>query len=239
MTVVVTGSSGFIGSQLVAALAERGERVVGIDHNPDGRAATIAADLANPSLAALEALGAAEVVWHLAGRPGVRDRRREIKALRHHDNVVATERVLQAVPAGTLVVVASSSSVYGGSIHRGSERACREDDPLRPRGGYAVSKHAAEVLCARRASRGGRVAIARPFTVAGEHQRPDMAIATWITSIAAGEPITVFGSPIRTRDISDVSDVVRGFLAIAGVVRPGSSIWEAASATPSRPWSRL
>jgi nucleoside-diphosphate-sugar epimerase len=229
LTVVVTGSSGFIGSHLCSALVAAGEEVLGIDRSPTCIVPTIRTDLAAPSEEALDTLADADVVWHLAACPGIRDRRPDIESRRRNDNVEAAARVLRAVPLRTPLIVTSSSSVYGGSFHRGVERASREDDPLRPRGGYARSKAAMEDLCRSRAARGGRVSIARPFTVAGEHQRPDMAIATWIEAIRSGEVVSLLGSPDRTRDVTDVRDVVRGLLAMAereipGVVNLGSGV---------------
>jgi nucleoside-diphosphate-sugar epimerase len=227
LTVVVTGSSGFIGSHLCSALLAGGEQVLGIDRAPTSLVPTIRTDLAAPSEEALDALVDADVVWHLAACPGIRDRRPDIESRRRRDNVEAAARVLRAVPLRTPLIVTSSSSVYGGSFHRGIERASREDDPLRPRGGYARSKAAMEALCRSRAARGGRVSIARPFTVAGEHQRPDMAIASWIEAIRSGEVVSLLGSPDRTRDVTDVHDVVQGLLTMAerevsGVVNLGS-----------------
>ena len=229
MTLVVTGSSGFIGSHLCASLRARGARPLGIDRVPSATVPTIQTDLADPSNEALDALRTADAVWHLAALPGIRDRRPGIESMRHRDNVVAARNVLTAVPLGTPLVVTSSSSVYGGSRHRGIDRPSRESDQLRPHGGYARSKVAMERLCARRAANGGRVAIARPFTVAGEGQRPDMAIATWIESIRAGRAITVLGSPERTRDVTDVRDVVRALIVMAdkdvsGAVNLGSGV---------------
>jgi nucleoside-diphosphate-sugar epimerase len=100
--------------------------------------------------------------------------------------VLAAERVLQRVPDHVPVVVTSSSAVYGGSR---DGRACHEDDPLRPVGGYARSKAALEARCHARAARGGLV------TVAGERQRPDMAIAQWIQAVRAGRPMRILGVP--------------------------------------------
>jgi nucleoside-diphosphate-sugar epimerase len=215
VALVVTGSSGFIGSHLCAALRARGERPVGIDRVPSPVMPTIRTDLADPSDEALEALRSADAVWHLAALPGIRDRRPDIAIRRHRDNVVAAGNVLAAVPPGTPLVVTSSSSVYGGSRHGGTDRPSRESDPLRPRGGYARSKVAMERLCELRAARGGRVAVARPFTIAGEGQRADMAIATWIESVRTGRTVTVLGSPERTRDVTDVRDVVRALVIMA------------------------
>ena len=227
MAVVVTGSSGFIGAHLCAALRARGESPVGIDRIDSDSVPTIQTDLAEPSDEAIDALRAADVVWHLAALPGIRDRRPDIESLRYRDNVLAAGNVLKAVPPATPLVVTSSSSVYGGSRHGGIDRPCRESDPLRPRGGYARSKVSMELLCMERAERGGRVAIGRPFTVAGEGQRSDMAIATWIESIRAGKVVTILGSPERTRDVSDVRDVVRALIVMAerdvsGAVNLGS-----------------
>jgi nucleoside-diphosphate-sugar epimerase len=208
MAVVVTGSAGFLGRALVASLAAEGVPVVGIDRRPAAPAAGVRllrADLLGGDPAVAAALGVAEAVFHLAGHPGVRPVGPAAEAARARDNVAATAAVLRLVPHPIPLVVASSSSVYGGAFGRPS----REDDPLRPPGGYARSKAAVELLCAQRTAAGGLVTVARPFTVAGEGQRPDMALARWIAAVRAGRPVRVLGSPARTRDVTDVRDVVR------------------------------
>jgi nucleoside-diphosphate-sugar epimerase len=151
-------------------------------------------------------------VIHLAGCPGVRDHRPDISTRRWRDNVIAGERVLEATPADVMVVVASSSSVYGGGGSPRRPRACHEDDVLRPRGGYARSKRVLEERCAARAARGSAVGVVRPFTVAGEGQRADMAIARWIDALHASRPIELFGGGDRSRDITDVRDVAEGII---------------------------
>jgi nucleoside-diphosphate-sugar epimerase len=203
MAVVVTGAAGFLGRALTGALAADGTAVVAVDRRPvppGPGVSVLRADLldANPFVTA--ALRHADAVFHLAGRPGVRDTGAAADAARTRDNVLATAAVLDLVPRRTPLVVTSSSSVYGGSHGRPS----REDDPLRPLGAYAWSKAAVERLCADRP-----VALLRPFTVAGEGQRPDMALARWVAAVRAGRPIRVLGSTGRTRDVTDVRDVVR------------------------------
>lgn len=206
MAVVVTGAAGFLGRALVAALAADGIRVLAVDRRPGPPGVpALRTDLLDRDPAVEAALHAADAVFHLAGRPGVRESGPAAEAARLRDNVAATAAVLAAVPAGTPLVVTSSSSVYGGAAGRPS----REDDPLRPRGGYARSKATVERLCAARLAAGGRVVVLRPFTVAGERQRPDMALARWIDAVRAGRPLRVLGSPARTRDVTDVRDVVR------------------------------
>lgn len=228
MTVVVTGAAGFIGSYLVAFLHAAGQTVVAVDRREQLAAPgviPVTAELSEPDDTVVTALREADAVLHLAGCPGVRDRSPDVAWRRHRDNVLATRRVLEATPPGTMVVLASSSSVYGGS----DGAPCREDQPLRPRGGYAASKVEAERLCAARAAGGGAVVAARLFTVAGDGQRRDMALSCWIADVRAGRPARVFGDLRRTRDITDVGDVCAAVVALAereasGVVNVGTGV---------------
>jgi nucleoside-diphosphate-sugar epimerase len=226
MAVVVTGAAGFIGSNLVGFLRDRGRSVVAIDRREQPAVpgvTRVTADLSLPSSEVDAILREADMVLHLAGCPGVRDRRPDVAWRRHRDNVLAAQRVLESTPPDTAVVLTSSSSVYGGS----DGAACRESQPIRPRGGYAASKVEAERLCAARSAAGGMVVAARLFTVAGEGQRPDMAISRWIADVAAGRPAQVYGGLERTRDITDVRDICAALLALAehgghGIVNVGT-----------------
>lgn len=218
---VVTGAAGFIGSHLVSELRGRGHLVIGIDRRPG---ADHEADLVRDPTA-LKLLGEADAVFHLAGAGGVRRSGPAAEVAWRRDNVRATEVVLTAVPLTTPLVVTSSSSVYGGTS---PGRPSRETDFLRPRGGYARSKVEVERLCGERLRAGGHVAVARPFTVAGERQRPDMALHRWLHAAALGEPLTVFGPPTsRSRDLTDVHQVASALAElvnrnVTGTVNLGS-----------------
>jgi nucleoside-diphosphate-sugar epimerase len=214
VTTVVTGAAGFIGRHLVDALVAAGTDVVGIDRRPQAPRPGLRpmrADLTHAEPAVVAALAGAEAVFHLAARPGVRESGPDVERARHRDNVESTAVVAAHVPLGVPLVVTSSSSVYGGS----AGVPCHEDDALRPAGGYARSKVAAEAICVERLRRGGLVAVARPFTVVGEGQRPDMALSRWIAAVSSGAPVTVYGGLYRRRDVTDVADVVRGLLVMA------------------------
>ena len=219
-TAVVTGAAGFLGQHVVQDLLGTGQHVVAVDRRPCpqqlmGRPGVeyLEADLCAADDAVADALRGADAVIHLAACPGVRDARPGIELRRHRDNVVASRVVLDATPVTTPLVVTSSSSVYGGSE---AGRPCREEHRLRPRGGYAASKVLVEELCARRRDSGGSVTVARPFTVAGEGQRPDMAVSLWLEAARAGRPLRLFGSPACTRDVTDVRDAARVLVALAG-----------------------
>lgn len=212
--IVVTGASGFLGSALVQHLVAEGVDVTGVDRRPAMVATAggrhVIADLTEHRADVRRLLGTADAVVHLAARPGVRDQSPGVELARRRDNVLATHHVLAAATGP--VIVASSSSVYGCTI---DGRASQEDDALRPIGGYARSKAAAEAVCAAHREAGGTVCVVRPFTVVGPGQRPDMAIDRWLRAAAAGRPIEVYGRSDRSRDVTDVRDVTR---ALAGLV---------------------
>lgn len=228
--VAVTGAAGFIGAHVVEALLRSGRDVVAVDRRPlPSQLVALAAETGRRQGSALRhlqteitdsdadlltALAEADAVIHLAGCPGVRDQAPDVAWRRRRDNVLATGAVLAATPLATPLVVASSSSVYGGCR---SGRPCHEDDALAPRGGYAESKVTAEQLCEMRRQSGGSVTVARPFTVAGERQRPDMAIALWLRAALAGDPLRLLGSPARTRDVTDARDAARAVVRLAEV----------------------
>jgi nucleoside-diphosphate-sugar epimerase len=223
MAVVVTGSAGFVGRAVVARLLAAGREVVGIDRRggiPTGAPGhtELHADLLGADGVAAAAIREAGGVIHLAGCPGVRDSRADVAWHRHRDNVLATAAVLGAAGRRTTVVAATSSSIYGGSV---GGRACTETDPLNPRGGYAASKALTEALCRDHNDAGGRVVIARPFTVAGEGQRADMALAIWIEAARTGRPLRILGGPERTRDVTDVRDAARALVALLDADEPG------------------
>ncbi|MFC4910853.1 NAD-dependent epimerase/dehydratase family protein [Actinomadura gamaensis] len=223
MRVVVTGAAGFIGGRVARAAAEAGHDVLAVD--APGRALAPATarrnwdalplekaelDLASADLAPLTS---ADVVVHLAGRPGIRSSWGAEEDIRR-DNVLASRRVLAA--AGGRVVVASSSSVYGSA---GRDRPTREDDPLAPASPYAASKVAVERLARRRPE----TVILRYFSVYGPGQRPDMAFHRFAEAALAGRPLPVFGDGRKARSFTHVDDVVAATLAAMSATTPAGT----------------
>ncbi|MEU8797208.1 NAD-dependent epimerase/dehydratase family protein [Spirillospora sp. NPDC048819] len=235
MRVVVTGAAGFIGSHVVDALSGAGHEVLAVDapsRSPTPQVArrTWAEVAVRPGVVVaevdlavdeLDVVAAADVVVHLAGRPGVRDSWGPGRAIAERDNVTATRRLLAACadrPAGCRpkVVVASSSSVYGSA----GRRPNREDDPLNPASPYAVSKVEVERLAGLAADAGLRTVLLRYFSVYGPRQRPDMAFHRFAEAALDGRPLPVFGDGRSSRSFTHVRDVVAATLAAAAEELP-------------------
>jgi UDP-glucose 4-epimerase len=166
-----------------------------------------AADLVDADLAPL--LDGAAVVYHLAGQPGVRPSWGNQFDRYVRDNVIATQRLLEALKDAPIkrFVFAGSSSVYGDA-----ERFPTKETALpRPVSPYGVTKLAAEHLTLLYTRNFGIPAVSvRYFTVYGPRQRPDMAFSRFMQAMTAGEDIEVFGDGEQTREFTYVSDAVDG-----------------------------
>ncbi|ARF59207.1 epimerase [Streptomyces gilvosporeus] len=226
---MVTGAAGFIGSHLTAALLREGSSVVGIDRrDPVTVPPTItdAADGSSPRYhhvrtdlltCALEpVMQDAEVVFHLAGIPGVRPSWGQQFGEYVHTNILATQRVMEAAARAAVrrVVVASSSSVYGPA----GDRPSAESALPRPLSPYAVTKLAEEHLCFVHAARVDcptSVVALRYFTVYGPGQRSDMFIHRALRAAVTGQPMRLYGEGRQRRDFTYVDDVVTATIAAA------------------------
>jgi UDP-glucose 4-epimerase len=220
---LVTGGAGFIGSHLVDALVADGARVTVLDNLSTGSPANVPAtadlvdgDVADP--AAVEPLVRdQDVVFHLAARGSVQ---RSVERPRDTDrtNVSGTLNVLCAAREAGVgrVVLASSSSVYGGA----GEGPTSEDTPPRPRSPYAVSKltgeHYARVFTE---LHGLETVSLRYFNVFGPRQRADTAYAAvvprFVEALTAGRAPEIHGDGRQSRDFTYVADAVAANLRAA------------------------
>jgi nucleoside-diphosphate-sugar epimerase len=228
--VLVTGAAGFIGSHLCDALLARGDAVLGVDSFTEYYSpARKRANLSNALATGLEfrridltadrlesVLEGIDVVYHLAGEPGVRSSWGENFDVYARRNLVTTQRLLEAtLRAGSArFVFASSSSVYG---HIG-KRPARESDQLAPVSPYGLTKAACEELIdVYRRVHGLSAVSLRYFTAYGPRQRPEMAFAAFIRSVLLGRPLRVLGDGRQTRDFTFVADVVAATISAAEV----------------------
>ncbi len=228
--VLVTGCAGFIGSHLVEALLARGHSVVGVDcltpfYAIERKRANLNSFLGHPGFHLIEgdlnhpqvlehALPGVEAVFHLAARAGVRSSWGDTFDSYLEENLMATQRLLEACARRGLAkfVNASSSSVYGNT----PDLPAREDSRLCPASPYGVTKLAAEKLSdVYREEMGVPTVSLRLFTVFGPRQRPDMAFDHFLRAAYKSETIHVFGDGSQVRNFTYVSDVVEGFLLAA------------------------
>jgi nucleoside-diphosphate-sugar epimerase len=228
--VVVTGAAGFIGSHLCERLLTLGHQVVGIDSFTDYYERTpkeqnLAGAKANPGFtfeeldlveANLQAsLRGASVVYHLAGQDGVRPRSGGQFDRYVRNNIIATQRLLEALKQTPVdrLVFAGSSSVYGDA----EMFPTKESALPRPVSPDGVTKLAAEHMTLLYAKNFGVPAVSvRYFTVFGPRQRPDMAFARFMQALVDDEVIEVFGDGEQTREFTYISDAIEGTLKAAG-----------------------
>ena len=240
---LVTGAAGFIGSRLVETLLGCGHEVVGLDcfssyYSPALKRANIAGSLSDPRFSmvtgdiatiALDSLLArVDMVFHLAGQPGVRSSWGTGFASYAQHNLVATQRLLEGLARRPVpTVAASSSSVYGQS----DSGPLTEDAPLRPVSPYGMTKAAAEQLVeVYRRDRGVPVVSLRYFTVYGPRQRPDMAFQRFVDALEQDRPVRIFGSGDQSRDFTYVDDVVAATIAALGAPSP---VYNVGGGTPA------
>jgi UDP-glucuronate 4-epimerase len=228
MKALLTGAAGFIGSTLAERLLADGHTVVGVDaltdyYDPALKRRNLAAldapgfelvegDLNQIDLAPL--LDGTDVVFHLAGQPGVRASWGDTFGDYLDQNVRSTQRLLEACKgAGTgRFVYASSSSIYGEAQRFPTE----EDDTPAPISPYGVTKLAGEHLVRLYAKAHGLSTVAlRYFTIYGPRQRPDMAFNRFIGAALDGGAIKIFGDGEQVREFTYVGDCVEATYAAA------------------------
>lgn len=231
---LITGIGGFAAGHLARCLLERGVLVYGT-HRPGPPPAGLPSSLRLLS-AALEdpaALNAAaraaapDWLFHLAGMSSEPEARQQPeRALT--TNLLGTLHLLQALltlERPPRVLIAGSSAEYGRV--RPEENPIAETQPLRPVSPYGVSKAAQGLLALQHhAEHGLEVIHARAFSHTGPGQRDGFAASSFARQIAAAEaglrpPEIEVGNLSARRDLSDVRDVARAYVALIERGLPG------------------
>ena len=230
MRALLTGGAGFVGSHLAEALLDRGHQVIVLDDLSTGSMDNIVPLKTRPGFEYVidtmmneprtaELVDRADVVFHLAAAVGVK-LIVEAPVRTIETNVHGTEIVLaHASKKGKLVVIFSTSEVYGKS----QAVPFQEDADLvigptpKQRWAYACSKAIDEFLAlAYHRERRLPVIIVRLFNTVGPRQtgRYGMVIPSFVRQALSGEPITVYGNGKQSRAFTYVGDVVDGVIKL-------------------------
>ncbi|HWE58688.1 MAG TPA: NAD-dependent epimerase/dehydratase family protein [Solirubrobacteraceae bacterium] len=229
MDCVVTGGAGFIGSNIVDALVERGDRVVVIDNLSTGKRENLADALAAgvqlrvvdirdaPELTAVFDEVRPQLVFHLAAQIDVRHSVTD-PAADAVSNVLGAINVLTAAHQHGATRVVNTST--GGGLYGDAElMPTPEDHPIRPLAPYGQSKHAAEGYFELYDRLYGVSTVSLRYgNVFGPRQDVHGeagVVAIFCGCLIEGRVPQVFGDGRQTRDWVDVADVVRANLLAA------------------------
>jgi UDP-glucose 4-epimerase len=237
--ILITGGAGFIGSHLSEMLLPAAASITIIDNLSTGSRANLAPHKANPKLKLVEGDLAdillqipqsqpIDQVYHLAAAVGVKKVIDEpIESI--ETNILQTATLLhfaasrrsEVHPAGTPILIASSSEVYGKS----DKVPFSEDDDVvygpttKHRWSYAASKAIDEYLAlAHFQQHGLPTVIVRFFNTVGPRQIGSygMVLPSFVAAALSGKPLSIYGDGGQSRCFCDVRDVVRALPALLG-----------------------
>jgi GDP-4-dehydro-6-deoxy-D-mannose reductase len=232
MSLLVTGAAGFVGSHLLDVLCRGSAPVVGW-HHPDlpprerrSDVTWVAVDLLDrPAVAAAVRDLEPSAIYHLAGAAHAgQSWQRTVET--YQGNVLATHYLLDALRVEGLtprVLVTGSATIY-----RPQDRPIVESDALGPPSPYAVSKLAQEMRARHGWTEDGiPTLLARAFNHIGPRQDPSYVAAGIAQQIALMEigrqaPVLTLGNLEPRRDLTDVRDTVRAYVAMMDRAMPGT-----------------
>jgi UDP-glucose 4-epimerase len=243
MTVLVTGGAGYIGSHMVYALRDAGERVVVVDNLTTGFPWAVAQDAPlvvaesgdQAKIAAVIAEHGIDTVIHFAASIVVPDSVRDPLAYYRNNTVNSRALIETAVKSGVRhFIFSSTAAVYGNP----ARVPVQEDDPTVPMSPYGWSKLMTEIMLRDAGTAHGlRYAILRYFNVAGADPRGRSGQSTKgathlikvavETALGLRPRIEVFGTDYPTpdgtciRDYIHVWDLVRAHSDALAYLRGG------------------
>ena len=208
LRVLVTGSSGFIGSNLIPRLENLGAKV-------EKFTKTSRCDILNERLVISTVKKKYDVIYHLAGFSGGEESNRNIEKT-FQINTLATLNLINAVADyshETKLILSSSRLEYGTPIYLPVD----ESHPTVPTSAYGLSKLAAtQIALAYNRTKNLKVTIFRTSNVYGPHKDIKFqgynVINHFIDQAKKGRVLRIFGDGRQERDYIYVDDLIEAFL---------------------------
>lgn len=256
MNILVTGSAGFIGSQLCINLLERGDKIIGLDnlndyYNIDLKKARLERHLNHKNyshhhvdISDKDALAKVfkdnniDVVVNLAAQAGVRYSI-ENPDIYIQSNIVGFMNILECCRHNMIsnLVYASSSSVYGANTTKPFSVHDNVDHPLSL---YAASKKSNELMAHTYSNLFDLSTTGlRFFTVYGPWGRPDMALFKFTKAIMNNNEIDVYNYGNHERDFTYIEDIIEGVLRVIDNPADSNVNWNGKNPDPGSsfaPW---
>jgi len=247
MRIFVTGVTGFAGSWLAETLLARGGgTIAGLARSSrwplscqhlEDRVRLFHCDMADgPAIDRILRTFEPQQIYHLAGFPHVGLSFKDPDAA-WQTNLAGTRCLYDAVKrwgGSPRILFVSSGQVYGDPERPDEEFA--EERPLKPTSPYGASKAAADLLSYQVCRSDGLAIIrVRPFNHFGPRQSSDFAVGSFARQLAEVRlgrrpPILQTGDLSAERDLTDVRDIVAGYVALMERSRPGE-VYNLASGT--------
>lgn len=238
-TILVTGSAGFIGSNLSRMLLEEGHRVLGVDNYITGTRENTAAlekyeqfafleiDIANPGFELLFDTHRIDEIYHLACPTGVPNLRLLAAEMLTTCSYGMFNVLELARKHGSKVLFTSTAEVYGQpEIFPQHEEYNGNVSPLGERSAYEEGKRFSESVLAMYVRRYGVDArVVRVFNTYG----PGMSLSDkrvipqFLQSILNNEPLKIYGDGSQTRCHLYVDDLVHGLRTVMAKGLPGEA----------------
>ncbi|BCR89877.1 UDP-glucuronic acid decarboxylase family protein [Aspergillus chevalieri] len=224
--VLVTGGAGFLGSNLIDFLLEKGYHVIGVDCFQTGSPKNLQHLEKHPRFTLInhniqspfEGLDRIDQIYNLACPASpIQYQKDPLSTLK--TCFLGTENLLELAKARSIRILhTSTSEVYGDpQVHPQSESYWGNVNPFGPRACYDEGKRAAEALCyAYREQSKVDIRIARIFNAYGPRMRADdgRVISSFISSALAGQALRITGDGAATRSFQYVSDCVEGLYTL-------------------------
>jgi len=236
LSILIVGASGFIGRHLVQRFATDGWKVEAWSRSPvdapegaEGRLLFRRVDLLDPSPLPAPPKGGWDAVFQLAGksRPGQFSRYMDLR-----DTVRIGARVANHVceqSPGARYFLNSSAYVYSAS-----PKAQDESAPTEPSGPYGLAKLLAEDVTQLHSDR-MHVTIVRPFNLIGAGMPQGLFATDLLERLRSGSGALELATPDRERDLLDIRDAVRAYVALLSADYASGTAFNLCSGYATRP----